>query len=636
MLWASTSCDTVLAGPRLPSPAIGGWHQPVAADPGSLQELLEALQLWRPHRSQLSRVARLQHQILVGIHCQAQRRLEAGDHASALPILRVAEDLIAAAAAAGPESPQLGTELRVATYDLCARCHLAAAHGTIPNEGADRAAAARLRRAVQYDLQVVALSHRADLLAHAHARLAVAFSELHGQAECSVQHLEALVLLASNGSLQPETVSEVETVLRSVAGKGKAKGRGKSSKLVALSMQFTAQAAAAAASAPAAAAPAAAAVAAARVVAPAEAAATPMHIEMKTGRGLDGAVNVASQRTTKADVPQVSAPRRARTRCGGNQHTSSWDARPGHTRIGQEPPPIPRPLYTSSAERNAAAFGWKVGDDILALHLQSGEWVEATLDAKRHKPGGGWYVLWQGRRIRATEIRPRERKLSLLGRGNRQLEKRPLVHDESRIASAGFRTGTSKEQWWYRKQIEDGRQFLDDVEELVAFNAALQPERMLLPEQQQAAYVEAMARLDEEDETAAQMAADAKRRLRMQATAAAKDTISSLLASTFDALEERRRIEEEKFIELDHDSSGQLTKQEMKNELLRRGVGMRIDTFIQIVEGKAQSAESDGKIDRSEMAAAFATIEEADKAECGRLFFDEDSAQWKIRDAAGD
>ena len=74
----------------------------------------------------------------------------------------------------------------------------------------------------------------------------------------------------------------------------------------------------------------------------------------------------------------------------------------------------------------------------------------------------------------------------------------------------------------------------------------------------------------------------------------------------------------------------------MKNELLRRGVGMRIDTFIQIVEGKAQSAESDGKIDRSEMAAAFATIEEADKAECGRLFFDEDSAQWKIRDAAGD
>ena len=58
---------------------------------------------------------------------------------------------------------------------------------------------------------------------------------------------------------------------------------------------------------------------------------------------------------------------------------------------------------------------------------------------------------------------------------------------------------------------------------------------------------------------------------------------------------------------------------------------MRIDAFMDMVESKTQSpAGKDGKIDRSEMAAAFAVIEQAHQAEKGQLFFDQDSAQWKI------
>jgi|EP01044_Picomonas_judraskeda_P025408 hypothetical protein len=57
---------------------------------------------------------------------------------------------------------------------------------------------------------------------------------------------------------------------------------------------------------------------------------------------------------------------------------------------------------------------------------------------------------------------------------------------------------------------------------------------------------------------------------------------------------------------------------------------MRVDTFIDIVESKAQlPAGRDGKIERQEMAAAFAIIESAEQT--GQLFFDQDSAQWKIR-----
>ena len=59
----------------------------------------------------------------------------------------------------------------------------------------------------------------------------------------------------------------------------------------------------------------------------------------------------------------------------------------------------------------------------------------------------------------------------------------------------------------------------------------------------------------------------------MDATAAAEELISRILTSTFDTVEERRRVEQEKFVELDKDQSGELTKQEMKQELLRRGIG---------------------------------------------------------------
>ena len=58
---------------------------------------------------------------------------------------------------------------------------------------------------------------------------------------------------------------------------------------------------------------------------------------------------------------------------------------------------------------------------------------------------------------------------------------------------------------------------------------------------------------------------------------------------------------------------------------------MRIDAFMDMVDSKTQSpAGKDGKIDRSEMAAAFAAIEQAHHAEKGQLFFDLDSAQWRI------
>ena len=61
---------------------------------------------------------------------------------------------------------------------------------------------------------------------------------------------------------------------------------------------------------------------------------------------------------------------------------------------------------------------------------------------------------------------------------------------------------------------------------------------------------------------------------------------------------------------------------------------MRVDTFIEIVESKAQSpADRDGKIDRSEMAATFAAIESAEQSaeRNGKLFFDEDAKKWKVR-----
>jgi hypothetical protein len=59
---------------------------------------------------------------------------------------------------------------------------------------------------------------------------------------------------------------------------------------------------------------------------------------------------------------------------------------------------------------------------------------------------------------------------------------------------------------------------------------------------------------------------------------------------------------------------------------------MEVNAFIAEVESKAQSpAERNGKIDMSEMAAAFALIESSEQARHGQLFFDEDAKKWKIR-----
>ena len=50
------------------------------------------------------------------------------------------------------------------------------------------------------------------------------------------------------------------------------------------------------------------------------------------------------------------------------------------------------------------------------------------------------------------------------------------------------------------------------------------------------------------------------------------------------------------------------------------------------MESKTQlPADRDGKIEMSEMAAAFAVIESAEQARNGGLFFDEDAKKWKIR-----
>ena len=131
-------------------------------------------------------------------------------------LLRVAEGVIAAARS-NRQSPQPSDELKAATFELLARSHFAASR-RIPNEGAGRAAAARLRHAVQYDTRVLALAHQAtDRRARAHARLAVAFSGMHGQREHSIQHLNALVLLSSGGSVQHETISKIESDLRAEA-----------------------------------------------------------------------------------------------------------------------------------------------------------------------------------------------------------------------------------------------------------------------------------------------------------------------------------------------------------------------------------------------------------------------------------
>ena len=100
-----------------------------------------------------------------------------------------------------------------------------------------------------------------------------------------------------------------------------------------------------------------------------------------------------------------------------------------------------------------------------------------------------------------------------------------------------------------------------------------------------------MARLDNEDKTAKQNAANASRRLRADATAAARDAISRMLTLTLAAVEERRLLEQETFHELDRDQSGQLTKQEIKQELLRRGIGCAHCQINRSVEEREREKE---------------------------------------------
>ena len=482
-----------------------------------------------------------------------------GDHVTSTRLLRVAEGLIAAAASES-QSPQPSDELKVATFELCARSHYAASC-RIPNEGADQAAAARLRQAVQYDARVLALSCQdADRLARTHSRLAIAFSGMHGQNERSVQHLNSLVLLSSTGSVQHETIATIIADLRTKASE-------KTSRLVAAAdvLAFAAQAAAARCQRHGVRAGGRVELNAAATVATE----VSTNTECASDRtDTDKRISSHSHVVAKAQSPNSQPASKNAAIAGeagvatttacvapGNKllcernRDCSWDSRPViHTRIGHTPPPLPKPMYTSAAERRAGKIGWRVGDSVLALH-RSGKWIEATIDAKRHKPGGGWYVLSQEGRFQTADIRLRESKL----KGN------------CRSIS------TSIER--YTQQIEDGRQFLGFVEEIVAINAAFQPERALLVSERQAAYVDAVTRLDDEDMTARHNAASASYRLRVDATAAAQDLISRLLTLTVDSVAQRRRFEQEKFEELDTDQTGQLTKQQMKQELLQRGIG---------------------------------------------------------------
>eukprot|EP01043_Picozoa_sp_COSAG02_P087282 COSAG02_NODE_24583_length_683_cov_1.359589_2_plen_141_part_01 len=120
MLWAlgtSGSEPSERSAVQSRSPHSTGWCQPVASDPVSLEKLCTTLELWRPHQSQAQRVSRLQHQILVGLNGQAQRRLEMGDHRTSTRLLRVAEGVIAAAGS-NSQSPQPSDELKATTFEL--------------------------------------------------------------------------------------------------------------------------------------------------------------------------------------------------------------------------------------------------------------------------------------------------------------------------------------------------------------------------------------------------------------------------------------------------------------------------------------------------------------------------------------
>ena len=494
------------------SDAALGWAQP-ATSAGDILPQLELLNLWRESPSSAERAARLQQQILRAVNAKARSLLEGGEYASAQPLLRSAENLIAADASGTP--PRLPSAMVSETYALCSWALCSSAR-RIPNEGAQRAAAARLKRAVQYDARVVALDGRrrggagsAERLARAHGRLACAHSELGQSASADLQDL---VRVASGGQVGCETIQTIGASLRACAV---AEGKPNAPQLIAA--------------------------AAAAAAAAAEAGTTGVAAARAATEKAPRSAGKQRRPSPKAD-PRVAEGTPAATVAAASRSGRSsapvpgWNARQTvHTRIGFAPPPVPRPMYTSAAERSAAEFGWQVGDIVQARQRESGQWVDAKIDAKRRKPGGGWYVVslsgsvpW---RMRTDEIRQREKQH---GSGD------SVVHGNSRGV------GSSKEQAHYRGQLEYGRQFLQDMEELFAFNTALKPERILRPDQQEAAYREAMGRLDEEDAAKAKIAADAKKRLRYQATIVADGLIDVLITTTLDAVEERRRTEDQK------------------------------------------------------------------------------------------
>jgi len=105
------------------------------------------LELSRPHACLADRVARIERQLLLGLNAAAARHLARGGHARALPVLRTAEALIAAAGG------RLDAALVRSTWELCGAAHRAGSR-SITNVGSHLSARARRRRAAQYDARV--------------------------------------------------------------------------------------------------------------------------------------------------------------------------------------------------------------------------------------------------------------------------------------------------------------------------------------------------------------------------------------------------------------------------------------------------------------------------------------------------
>jgi hypothetical protein len=138
--WPAAAADAAEAGAA--AKAQLGWAPPCVRCL-TLEPLLELCRVWRA-TNQSERVGRLQQQILRSVNAEARRLLlGSGDYASAQPLLRGAEGLIAADASGSQLLPSAPV---AETWELCSRA-LWCSSRRILNEGAPRAAAARLRRA---------------------------------------------------------------------------------------------------------------------------------------------------------------------------------------------------------------------------------------------------------------------------------------------------------------------------------------------------------------------------------------------------------------------------------------------------------------------------------------------------------